>query len=262
MMRKLILGAVVLISAGSLVLQAQQPPPTSTQPPATQPPAQQPPAPQPPAKKPAPRRAPARTATLAISVADQSGAPIPNVLVTVEGAASRSTRTEGGRIALEELPLGRYTVRFEQPGFITVERDLTATAGKPIEVKVTMKPLPEPPPPPAPPVPEPPKAKQTPSNAKPAVFDVPGVIEKEFVGRAAGKTTPLACGGDGNATLIQLNQPLQQHEHDDADEFIPAELMTMGPCRGVFGRLFGLARFSGPGTPQSLPAFVVQPGWC
>ena len=52
------------------------------------------------------------------------------------------------------------------------------------------------------------------------MFDVPGVIEKEFVGRGAGKTTPLVCGNDGNATLIQLNQPLQQHSHDDADEFI------------------------------------------
>ena len=214
-MRKLILGAVVLISAVGVSIQAQQPPPT--QPPAQQPPAQQPPAQPKPA---APRRAPARTATLAISVADPSGAPIPNVLVTVEGAASRSTRTEGGRIALEELPVGRYTIRFEQPGFITVERDLTASAGKPIEVKVTMKPLPAAAPAPAPPAPEPSKPKQPPSDAKPALFDVPGVIEKEFVGRGAGKTTPLVCGSSGNATLIQLNQPLQQHSHDDADEFI------------------------------------------
>src|SRR5215203_3182272 len=213
-MRKLILGAIVLISAVSVGIAAQQPPPTQ---PPTQPPAQQPPAQPKPA---APRRAVARTATFAVTVADPSGAPIPNVLVTVEGAASRSTRTEGGRIAFEELPLGRYTVRFEQPGFITVERDLTATAGKPIEIKVTMKPLPAPPPAPAPPAPEPTKTKQPPSDAKPAVFDVPGVIEKEFVGRGAGKTTPLVCGNDGNATLIQLNQPLQQHSHDDADEFI------------------------------------------
>lgn len=210
-MRKLILGAVVLISAVSVGMEAQQPPPAQP-PPAQQPPAQPKPA--------APRRAPARTATFAITVADPSGAPIPNVLVTVEGAASRSTRTEGGRIAFEELPLGKYTVRFEQPGFITVERDLTATAGKPIEIKVTMKPLPAPPPEPAPPAPEPTKTKQPPSDAKPAVFDVPGVIEKEFVGRGAAKTTPLVCGSDGNATLIQLNQPLQQHAHDDADEFI------------------------------------------
>ncbi len=101
---------------------------------------------------------------------------------------------------------------------MTVERDLVAAGGKPIEIKVTLKPLPAPPPAPAPPAPEPPKKPSI--EAKPAVFDVPGVIEKEFVGRAAGKTTALACGNDGNATLIQLNQPLQSHAHDDADEFI------------------------------------------
>jgi mannose-6-phosphate isomerase-like protein (cupin superfamily) len=219
-MRKLILGVFVLID-----LQAQQPPPTQppvTQPPATQPPATQPPATQPPQPKPSPpRRATPRTATLAISVADPSGQPMPNVLVTVEGAASRSTRTEGGRIAIEELPVGRYTVRFEQEGFVTVERDLMAAAGKPIDIKVTMKRLPEPPAPaPPPPAPTPEAPKKPSVEAKPAVFDVPAVIEKEFVGRAAGKTTALACGDDSSATLIQLNQPLQQHSHDEADEFI------------------------------------------
>ena len=69
-----------------------------------------------------------RTATLAISVADPAGTPIPNVLVTLEGPASRTARTEGGRIALEELPVGRYTLRFEQEGFVMLERELSATA--------------------------------------------------------------------------------------------------------------------------------------
>lgn len=220
-MRKLLLGVVVLTLAGNFDIHARSP--QAPQQPPTQPPPQtQTPPAKPTTAKPAPAQAQrrvARTATLAISVADPSGAAIPNVLVTLEGAASRSTRTEGGRIAIEELPLGRYTVRFEQEGFITVERDLTATAGKPIDVKVTMKPMPAPAAPPAPPAPEP-APKKAIVNAKPAVFDVPGVIEKEFVGRAAGKTTPLACGGDGAATLIQLNQPLQPHAHDDADEFL------------------------------------------
>ena len=206
-MRKLLFGVFVLISAGNFDILAQQPPPPPQQQPPQKPAAQKPPQ---------PRRAPARTATLAIFVADPAGTPIPNVLVTVEGAASRSTRTEGGRIAIEELPAGRYTVRFEREGFVTVERDLVAAGGKPINVKVTLKPLPAPPA--APPPPGPPRKPTI--EAKPAVFDVPGVIEKEFVGRSAGKTTALACGNDGNAALIQLNQPLQPHSHDDADEFI------------------------------------------
>jgi mannose-6-phosphate isomerase-like protein (cupin superfamily) len=156
-----------------------------------------------------------RTAALAISVADPAGTPIPNVLVTLEGPASRTARTEGGRIALEELPVGRYTLRFEQEGFVTLERELSATAGKPMEVKVTLRPLPAPPPPP--PAPE---APRPPLDVKAAVFDLPDVIEKEFVGRAPARTTPLACGNEGTATLIQLNQPLAQQTHAEADEFL------------------------------------------
>jgi quercetin dioxygenase-like cupin family protein len=154
-----------------------------------------------------------RTATLAIFVTDSAGVPVPNVAVTLEGPASRATRTEGGRIALEALPVGRYTLRFEREGFVTLERELSATAGKPVEVKVTLKPLPAPPPPPV----EKPKPAV---DAKPAVFDVPDVIEKEFVGRAPERITPLACGSEGTATLIQLNQPLAEHTHAEADEFL------------------------------------------
>ena len=219
-MRKVLFAVAVLVWAGNFDIQAQQ------------------------------RRAGPRTATLAISVADPEGTPIPNVLVTVEGPASRTIRTEGGRIAIEELPPGRYIVRFEQEGFITVERDLTAAAGKPIEVKVTMKPLPAPPPPPAS---EPPPGKPS-STAKAAAFDVPGVIEKEFVGRAAGKTTSLACGDSGSASLIQLNQPLQQHAHDDADEFIYVVAGEgSASLQGTAQKLrAGTLLFVPRGTPHSL----------
>jgi hypothetical protein len=183
-MRNALLGVAVLIALGNLDIAAQQKPRGG------------------------------RTATLAISVADPAGTPIPNVLVTLEGPASRSTRTEGGRIALEALPVGRYTLRFEQEGFVTLERELSATAGKPIEVKVTLRPLPAPPPPPAAEAPRPSV------DAKSAVFDLPDVIEKEFVGRAPARTTPLACGSQGTATLIQLNQPLAKQTHPEADEFL------------------------------------------
>ena len=183
-MRKTLISVVVLIAVGSLGIKAQQKPRGG------------------------------RTATLAISVSDPAGAPLSNVAVTLEGAVSRTTRTEGGRIALEELPTGRYTLRFEREGFVTLERELTATAGKPVEVEVTLKPLPEPPPP------APVETQKPPTNARPARFDIPDVIDKEFVGRAPAKTTTLACGDQGTATLIQLNEPLAQHAHADADEFL------------------------------------------
>lgn len=161
------------------------------------------------------RGARAKTTTLAILVTDASGAPIPAVLVTLEGPTPRTTRTEGGRIALENLVPGEYLVRFEKEGFLTLERQLTARAGAPIEVKVSLKPAPEPPPPPAPV-----ETSKGPSDAKPAAFDVPSVIEREFVGRAPIKTTPLACGGESSAILIQINDPVADHAHAEADEYI------------------------------------------
>ena len=157
----------------------------------------------------------ARTATLAIVVTDSDGGQVPNVLVTVEGPVSRTARTEGGRIALEELPAGAYRLRFEKDGFVTLERELTARAGAPTEVKVALRRAPEPTPPPKAPEPPPPA-----KDVKPVALDLLGVIDKEFIGRGAGKTTPLACGGDGNARLIQVKDPVADHAHADADEFL------------------------------------------
>jgi len=156
----------------------------------------------------------AKTATLAIVVTDPEGAQIPNVSVTVEGPLSRTVRTEGGRIALENIPAGAYLLRFEKDGFLTLERELTARAGPPVDVNVTMKPAPQPPPAPAPPVPKPA------ADAKPASLDLLAVIDKEFIGRGAGKTTPLACGGEGATALIQVKDPVADHAHADSDEFL------------------------------------------
>ena len=205
-MKKLMFFVAVLLAASSFDTQAQQPP------------AQQPPAkPSQPAPTQKPQARGPRTATFAILVTGPDGAQVPNVSVTVTGPASRTARTEGGRIALENLPLGNYRLRFDRDGFVPLERELAARAGAPIDVKVTLTPMPEPPAPPPPP-PAPPA--RPPSEARPASFDVPAVIEKEFVRRGAAKTTPLACGDQGEATLIQLNDPVAQHTHAEADEFV------------------------------------------
>jgi len=153
-------------------------------------------------------------ATLAIVVSDPTGAPVSAVKVTVDGPAQRSATTEGGRIAFEHLPSGTYHLRFERDGFETLERDVTARGAKPVDVTVTLVPAPKPvplPPPPPPPAPV---------EAKAVVIDMPALIEKDYVGRGAEKTTPLACAGGGSATLIQINQPLADQAHADADEFL------------------------------------------
>lgn len=152
--------------------------------------------------------------TFAINVTDPDGKAVPNVTVQVEGPASRTTRTEGGRIALEGMPAGAYRIRFDREGFVPLERELTAKAGQVVDLKVTLNPLPQPPAPPEPP-PAPPKPVY---EAKPAAIDILQVIDKQFVGRAPGRTTPLSCSGEVESTLIQLNQPLAEHTHDAADE--------------------------------------------
>ena len=44
-------------------------------------------------------------------------------------------------------------------------------------------------------------------------IDLPSFIEKNYIGRAPGKTSPLACATTGDATLIQLHEPLAEHTH-------------------------------------------------
>jgi mannose-6-phosphate isomerase-like protein (cupin superfamily) len=49
---------------------------------------------------------------------------------------------------------------------------------------------------------------------------MPAFIEKYYVKKASGTTTPLACSTGGASTLIQINDPIATHTHDDADEFL------------------------------------------
>jgi mannose-6-phosphate isomerase-like protein (cupin superfamily) len=155
--------------------------------------------------------------TFAVAVQDPAGTPVPEVKVTVSGAASRTARTEGGRIVFEGLPAGTYKLRFEKDGYITYERELAARGSTPIDVKVTLDKMPAPPPPPAPVAPVTPKPRVV--DAKVVAIDMPAFIEKYYVGRAAGKTNPLGCATGGDATLLQLNESMAEHTHDDADEF-------------------------------------------
>jgi hypothetical protein len=155
-------------------------------------------------------------ATLAITVTDPTGTPLTGVRVTLEGPASRQTRTERGRIAFEELPVGTYRLRFDHDEYLSFEREVVARAGAPIDVKVTLTPAPKPPPPP----PEPAKPAPPPVlNVSPAAIDVPDFLEKNYVGRAVGKVSPLTCATAGSAVLLQMREPLEEHAHDDSDEF-------------------------------------------
>ena len=161
------------------------------------------------------------TAAFAVSVSSRDGAPLGGVKVTLDGPASREARTEAGRIAFENLPVGAYLFRFEREGYLTLEREVTARAGKPIEVKVALSPAPEPREAPAPQPPPPPReSPPQPMNVAPVTADIVALLDKEHVGRAPGRVSSLGCAEGGAATLIQIREPLDQHAHADADEFI------------------------------------------
>ena len=201
-MKPLALACVIVLGLSAAEVYAQATPPAT--PPAT-----------PQRGKTPPRATPrAGNVTLAINVSDPEGTAVPNVTVRIEGAATRTTRTEGGRIALEGMPAGTYRLRFDREGYVPFEKAFTARAGQVVDVKVMLTPLP---PPPA--APEPPPAPAKPVyNGKPASVDILNVIDKEFVGRAPSRVNPLSCSGDVESTLIQLNQPLAEHAHENADE--------------------------------------------
>ena len=185
------------------------------------------------------------SATLAIVVTDSSGAPIPDVLVSLEGPTRRSARTEGGRLALERLTPGNYRLRFEREGFVTLERELVARGGAPMDVRVTLRRVLLPLPAPVPPLP--PNPSKPGAEGRAVVLDLPTIIEKEFVGRAPSRTTSLACGAVGTSTLIQLKQPLAEHTHADADE-------TLYIVAGA-----GTAQMQGRSYPLQAGVFVFVP---
>jgi mannose-6-phosphate isomerase-like protein (cupin superfamily) len=162
------------------------------------------------------RRSQTGPVTFAIFVTDPAGKPIGGVSVTLDGPAMRQATTEAGRIALENLPAGTYHFTFERDGFYVAEKDVTARGRVPIDVKVTMSPRPRP----VPALRPPPADEPTTTTAEPVILDLPTFIEKNYVGRAAGKTLSLACSPGGTATLIQINQPIAEHAHADADEFV------------------------------------------
>jgi hypothetical protein len=122
---------------------------------------------------------------------------------------------------VENLPFGTYRLRFDLEGFVSFEREVVARTGTPIDVKVTLTPVPEPPPAPVP-VPEVPTKPPvtTATGATPVAIDMPAFIEKNYVGRGGGKTSPLACGAGGPAILMQVKNPIVEHTHADADEFL------------------------------------------
>jgi mannose-6-phosphate isomerase-like protein (cupin superfamily) len=181
--------------------------------------------------------------TFAVAVTDASGAPIDDAKVTVTGTAERTGRTEDGRLVFENLRPGTYRFRFDKDGYVSLERELTARAGAPVDVKVALTAAPPPPKPIEPVKPPPPPSVA----ARPMGLDLPTYIKDNYVGRAPGKASGLSCTTGGAANLLQINDPIRQHTHGDSDEFIYV----------IAGE--GNAQIGGAAEPMSAGMFLVVP---
>jgi mannose-6-phosphate isomerase-like protein (cupin superfamily) len=209
--------AAVLV-AMSVAVTAAQTQPAAPKPQApTQPPPQT--APQPPS-----RAAPAARPTVTLFVTDAEGKPIADVLVKASGPANREGRTDAeGTILFRNMTAGAYRLRLEHDDYVTLERDVTLQAGRPLKTTASLNAAPPPPPPPKPePAPQPPPTA-TPSLPPPGEatsIPIADFIEKNFIGRAPSRRSQVGCSGAATATLIQLRDPLAEHVHNDGDEML------------------------------------------
>jgi len=214
---KLLCFALTLATAPTASAQDPQPAPPQTAPPTK-------PAPAPPAGR--PRQTPATPANarlaLTVMVTALDGRTIPETAVKATGPVDREATTDpSGLVTFPNMAPGTYRLRFEHPDFITLEKEVTLPAGKPLRASASLSPAP---PPPAPPKVEPPPAP-APSgppagNYSATSIDIPDLFEKNFVGSAPIKRSPIGCTAASTSTLVQLRDPLADHAHNDADELI------------------------------------------
>ncbi|RPI50141.1 MAG: carboxypeptidase regulatory-like domain-containing protein, partial [Acidobacteria bacterium] len=86
----------------------------------------------------------ATTGDLRVVTIDESGSPVPAVRMSITSAEtglSRSVETDaGGQASAAALPVGRYAMRAEAPGFRTVSiDDVAVELGTAIELRIIMR---------------------------------------------------------------------------------------------------------------------------
>jgi hypothetical protein len=151
------------------------------------------------------------------------GKTLPEVWVKAIGPVEREGPTvASGNVMFSNVNAGSYRLRFEHEGFVTLEREFTITPGRPLKASVSLNAAPPPPPPPKVEAPSPPP---TPTPAplgdyRSVSVDIPDFFEKNYIGSAQVKRSPVACTASTASMLVQLKEPIAEHTHGDADELI------------------------------------------
>ena len=197
------------------------------------------------------RQGGASRVTIAVLVTSMDGKPIAETWVKASGPVDREGATDSaGTVTFANITAGSYRLRFEHDKFITLERDVTVVAGRPLKAAVALNAAPPPPPPPKvePPPPAPAPSTTTSSGAyTPMSVDIPDLFERNFIASAPVKRSPIGCTASSTSTLVQLREPIADHAHADADEMIYV----------VAGE--GTHRIAGKDQPLSSGVFSIVP---
>jgi mannose-6-phosphate isomerase-like protein (cupin superfamily) len=210
--------------------QSQTPPQQTAppqKPPQTPPTAEKPPTPpagskpQTPAAEAKPQ--PAVRPTVTVFVTDRSGQPISSVSVKASGPVERTGSTDvEGTLVFRNVTAGSYRLRFEHGQYVTLDRDITVQAGRPLKTTVALDLAPPPPPPPKPEIVTPPAPPPPPPlpAVEPSAVAIPDFVEKNYIGSAPSKYSSVGCTASATTVLIQLRDPLAEHTHADSDEIL------------------------------------------
>lgn len=168
--------------------------------------------------------APARTASVRVSVKDPEGSPLVDsrllisALAPAAAAGEIGTFTTGaaGTAIVPNLKDGTYRVRCEHDGFVTLEHEFTVRGGAWNPVDLVLDAAPPPPPPPAPE----PSAAAIPPAGPPVMISIIDFLDKNFIGREPIKESILACEPLETVRLLQMHDGIARHVHDRVDEII------------------------------------------
>jgi hypothetical protein len=159
---------------------------------------------------------------MTVLVTNMEGRPLPEIWVKASGPVDREAATDAsGTVVFNNVATGSYRLRFQNEHFMTLERDVTVAAGRPLKASVALNAAP--PPPPAPKAEPAPPPEPSPANApvgtfQPSAVVIEKLIEADFIGRAASKRAPVGCSASTTSTLFQTNEPVVEHSHADTEE--------------------------------------------
>ncbi len=151
------------------------------------------------------------------------GKTLPDVVVKASGPVDREAPTDSsGLVNFANMSPGTYRLRFEHEGFITFEKEVSLTSGKPLRASASLSAAPPPPPPPKPePAPAQPNTQPVSAgNYQPNVLNFLSWLDSSFIGRAPSKRLASGCTASATTTMIQTNEPIAERTHADADETI------------------------------------------